>query len=242
MASDAQARGWGKGWPTDRSADMTTVTATRSGAKWEVHKAVAPILGYIVNEAERRGYLFHRPGQVHDDWGYANRPIAGTRTPSNHSWGLAVDIDATKYPQGQRRSVPPDWLIALFKQWSWDWGGGWKHADPMHFEFDSTPNRAAQLVAMLAASSVEAKPVPVPPGTPAPIPPPVSVPPAVPAEEDDMIVRNTEDGSIWAVSATHMHHLTPDQWKQRSGVEPIAVRDMHPLEVWSLALAGRQVV
>ena len=84
MASDAQARGWGKGWPTNRSGDMTTVTATRSGAKWEVHKAVAPILGYIVNEAERRGYLFHRPGQVHDDWGYSNRPIAGTRTPSNH--------------------------------------------------------------------------------------------------------------------------------------------------------------
>jgi len=57
-----------------------------------------------------------------------------------------------------------------------------------------------------------------------------------------MIVRNRETGEIWAVSSTHMHHLTPDQWKQRSGTEPVAIKDMHPLEVWSLALAGRQVV
>ena len=91
--SDASARGWGRGWPTNRQADMTWVRAPISGARWEVHRRVAPLLAYIVGEAERRGYLFdHGPGDVDDDWGYSNRPIRGTRTPSNHSWGLAALI------------------------------------------------------------------------------------------------------------------------------------------------------
>ena len=116
--SSAQDRGWGRGWPVDRGGEMVWVRAPISGARWQVHRDVAPILAYVVAEAERRGYLFdYGPGDVDDDWGYSNRPIRGTRTPSNHSWGLAVDIDAQNYPQGQRRRVPPAWLISLFAQW-----------------------------------------------------------------------------------------------------------------------------
>ena len=37
---------------------MIWVKAPLSGAKWQVHHEVAPLLAYIVAEAERRGYLF----------------------------------------------------------------------------------------------------------------------------------------------------------------------------------------
>lgn len=235
--SSAQDRGWGRGWPTDRTADMVWVRAPISGARWQVHRQVAPILSYVVAEAERRGHLFdYGPGDVDDDWGYSNRPIAGTRTPSNHSWGLAVDIDAQNYPQGQTRRQPPGWLISLFKQWGFSWGGSYR--DPMHFEFLGTPNDAAALVGMLVASGD--KPVPVPPGTPSPTNP--TPPNRLDGGGDDMVLRNSDDGAIWAVSATHMHHLTPTEWKQRSEVEKVTPFPVPPLYLYSLALAGRQVV
>lgn len=169
MTSSASTRGWGPGWPTNRSRDMARVTAP-SGARWDVHRDVAPILQRIVNEAEQRGYRFHKgPRDVPDDWGYSNRPIRGTRVPSTHSWGLAVDIDAQDYPQGQRRKVPPAWLIDLFRAYRWEWGGGWSYADPMHFEFSGTRNDARRMVAMMTATP----PPYTPPPTPAPSPLPI---------------------------------------------------------------------
>lgn len=145
---------------------MTWATAPKSGARWQVHREVAPILAKIVTEAENRGYLFdHGPADQNDDWGYVNRPIRGTRVPSNHSWGLAVDIDATLYPQGQNRHRPPGWLIDLFAQYRWEWGGNWSYKDPMHFEFAGTLADARRIVALLTA-----KPPPyTPPPTQLPV-------------------------------------------------------------------------
>ena len=48
MTSAASSRGWGRGWPTNRASEMKTVTAP-SGARWDVHRDVAPILQRIVN-------------------------------------------------------------------------------------------------------------------------------------------------------------------------------------------------
>ena len=242
MSSSAQDRGWGRGWPVDRGGEMVWVRAPISGARWQVHRDVAPILSYVIAEAERRGYLFdYGPGDVDDDWGYSNRPIRGTRTPSNHSWGLAVDIDAQNYPQGQRKRVPPAWLISLFSQWGWSWGGGWSYVDPMHFEFLGTPAQARMFVAMLAASSTADRPVPVPPGTPSPV-----TNPTTPNRNDggssDMVLRNIQDGAIWAVSATHMHHLSPDEWAKRAELEKVTPFPVQPLYILALAAGSRQVI
>jgi len=221
MAS-AQSRGWGAGWPTNRLDDMIWVKAPLSGAKWQVHHEVAPLLAYIVAEAERRGYLFdYGPKDPDDDWGYANRPIAGTRSPSNHSWGLAVDIDASRYPQGQRRLKPPDWLVYLFGQWGWSWGGGWSNPDPMHFEVTSTPAHVRQLVAMLAASHVQNRPIPVPPGTPSPLKPPTSRP-----LEDPMQIIHVPDAP---------NLVNPDTW---FGTNGISYRPLAPGEPDWLVISG----
>ncbi len=205
MASSAQKRGWGPGWPADRSTQMVWVRAPISGGKWQVHREVARILAYIISEAESRGYLFdYGPKDIDDDWGYSNRPIRGTRTPSNHSWGLAVDIDAQKYPQGQRKKVPPSWLIALFGQWKWEWGGGWSYSDAMHFEFVGTPSDARLLVSMLAASHMQARPVPVPVGTPSP-----QSPPPPPGGKPMQIVHVPDSSK----------NVNPDTWFITDGIE-----------------------
>lgn len=172
MTAPANLRGWGQGWPVDRSADMQWVRASRSGAKWQVHREIAPIVEYLVNEVERRGYLFdHGPDDVDDEWGYNNRPIRGKRVPSNHSWGLAIDVDAQEYPFGVRRN-PPQWIIDLFDAYLFDHGGAWRKPDGMHFEFRGTPREARWLVAALAAHHLQG----TPPARPSTVPPPYNPP------------------------------------------------------------------
>lgn len=149
---------------------MRLVTAARSGAKWWLHHEIAPIFNWIVDECERRGYLFdHGPTDVDDDWGYANRPIRGSNQPSDHSWGLAGDIDAQNFPMGQSRRQPPAWIIALFEHYRFTYGGRWSRPDPMHFEFNGTPAEARFIVACLAAAHVASKPVPMPPNAEPPV-------------------------------------------------------------------------
>lgn len=174
MAYAANLRGWGPGWPTNRIKDQVWVQAQRSRVRFQVHHGIAPIIKFLIDEVERRGYLLHVPGKTPDDWSFNSRPIRGTNRPSNHSWGLAIDIDATKYPQGQRRNQPPRWVIDLFRAYGFEYGGDWSNSDPMHFEFAGSVSEARWLVAALAASHVVKQPAPVPPTVPPPLP--VSLP------------------------------------------------------------------
>lgn len=163
MTTPANLRGWGQGWPVNRSKDMRTVKAARSGVPFTVHHEIAPIIKYLVDEVERRGYMIHTPGQTPDDWSYNNRPIRGRRTPSNHSWGLAIDIDATQYPLGSSKRHP-SWMVELFRAHGFDYGGDWTgRKDPMHYEFAGWPSDARRIAASIA-------------GQPAPTPPPYRQP------------------------------------------------------------------
>lgn len=209
MTAPANLRGWGQGWPVNRSKDMRTVRTTRSGVAFVVHHEIAPIIKYLVDEVERRGYMIHTPGQTPDDWSYNNRPIRGRRTPSNHSWGLAIDIDATQYPLGSRKRLP-SWIVELFRAHGFDYGGDWSRPDPMHFEFNGWPSDARRIAARLAGQ-------PAPGPTPPPYRPPATspTPPPTLAPEDDMYIRDTSTGAIFAISATHYQQLTPAQWADR---------------------------
>lgn len=196
--SRADTRGWGRGWPQNNSAKMRTVRAFRSGVALSVHREIAPIVEFVLNEVERRGYLYdHGPKDVNDDWGYANRPIAGTSIPSNHSWGLAVDLDAQEYPQGQRKRRPPQWVDDIWRKYGFQNGVYWANPDPMHYEFMGTPSDARFLVASLAGHSIENTPPPMPPSAPAPRP-----------QEDEMkeLVQDP-GGAVWLVSGVWRTHV-----------------------------------
>jgi len=87
----AQTRGWGPGWPTSRLADQVPLKYITG----RIHKDIHELVSLLCQETERRGYGINPKWS----WGYASRPIAGTRVPSNHSWGLAIDINAPVNPQ-----------------------------------------------------------------------------------------------------------------------------------------------
>ncbi|GAB3774817.1 hypothetical protein FB382_003952 [Nocardioides ginsengisegetis] len=67
---------------------------------------------------------------------YYPRFIAGTTTLSNHSFGLALDLNV---PGNQRGTVGEmdRQVVAIFEKWGFTWGGRWHYTDPMHFEMNS---------------------------------------------------------------------------------------------------------
>lgn len=66
---------------------------------------------------------------------YYPRFIAGTTTLSNHSFGLAIDINSLENQRGTVGQMHP-MVVAVFKKWGFAWGGDWSYTDPMHFELE----------------------------------------------------------------------------------------------------------
>lgn len=139
-----KSKHWGNGWPVDRSDDMRRVSANESHAKVKVHRRISRLVNILLDESEERGYVFHK----NQCGGYSNRPIkhAGhlTTTPSNHSWGLAVDLNSIINPQSSDGTVTtniPKWMVVMWRSFGFAWGGHYhnKFKDPMHFEFMGGP-------------------------------------------------------------------------------------------------------
>jgi hypothetical protein len=66
---------------------------------------------------------------------YAPRRIPSSGSLSLHAWGLAVDVNASRNPQGS----PPDQdrrLVRIMERHGFSWGGRWPTVpDGMHFEY-----------------------------------------------------------------------------------------------------------
>lgn len=153
-------RGWGAGWPScggAKAAGTAVVTADRSGTRFSVHKRIARLVDLIVDECERRDYQL-KAGQT---GGYNCRPIGGTSSPSNHSWGLAIDINWLTNPMRKPLTTDiPAWVVALFNRYGFAWGGHYSGTpDAMHFEFMGTPEQADEMTA-LALRELTATPIP----------------------------------------------------------------------------------
>ncbi len=135
----ASARGWGSGWP-DCQEQLLRVVDVGGGVRLRVRREIAPLVERLCEETIRRGYPL-RAGQC---WGFACRSIRGSRTPSNHSWGLAVDLNSLKNPMGSRLVTDmPDWMPALWKGHGFRWGGDYRgRKDAMHFEYMGTREQA----------------------------------------------------------------------------------------------------
>jgi D-alanyl-D-alanine carboxypeptidase len=84
---------------------------------------------------------------------YNCRTVADTGEPSMHSWGAAIDINATYadywlWPRGKSANAIPTEIIDIFERHGFIWGGKWSHYDTMHFEYRpellNTPPATAQ--------------------------------------------------------------------------------------------------
>jgi hypothetical protein len=85
-----------------------------------------------------------------DDWGYAERPIRGSATISNHASGTAIDLNATRWALGSSPSVnlngaQIDTVRRIVGatggvvRWGGDYTG---RKDPMHFEINDNRTEA----------------------------------------------------------------------------------------------------
>jgi len=67
---------------------------------------------------------------------YARRSIRGFGShPSTHSWGIAIDLEADKFPLGSTNRFP-DEVVKIFQNAGFFYGGDFQsRKDPMHFQF-----------------------------------------------------------------------------------------------------------
>jgi hypothetical protein len=67
---------------------------------------------------------------------YYPRFIAGTTSLSNHSFGLALDLNVPGNQRGTAGEMDRT-VVSIFKKWGFAWGGDWNFTDPMHFEMNA---------------------------------------------------------------------------------------------------------
>src|SRR4029079_10804563 len=145
---DASERGWGDGWPAVRSAEMVDLVVGGISFPGGVHRDVAGLMETLIAASVDQGWLTLKDGWC---WGYANRPIKTptggfTDTPSNHSWGLAIDINTPENPFGGVSHAIPEEMGNFWESWEFRWGGHYETTqDWMHFEFMGTPEDALTL-------------------------------------------------------------------------------------------------
>jgi hypothetical protein len=117
---------------TDLAPDLTHVVAP-GGAKFTVASSAADRFTGLITDLEAAGYKIDPA----ISGGYNPRYIAGTQTPSEHAYGLAIDVNSVRNPQGGTTSdLPPDLARELAAKYGMVWGGDWhgKTRDPMHFQ------------------------------------------------------------------------------------------------------------
>lgn len=132
----AEAHGWGSGWPSCQRTKMAAVT--KAGVTVYVRREIAALVATLLEATERQGYDV-KPGQT---WGFACRAIRGTDTPSNHSWGLALDINSLTNPMSTTfaSDIPPA-VVAMWWAAGFYWGGWYgSRPDTMHFEYIHRPS------------------------------------------------------------------------------------------------------
>lgn len=141
---DAASRGWGPGWPHCQGDAQQTVSG--GGVRVTVRREIGTIVARCLDDTVAAGYAL-RQG---DTGGFNCRQIRHTGIASNHSWGLAVDLNWDDNPYGGSAHAIPDAVAVIWKGRGFRWGGDYAGTrDWMHFEFMGTPAEAARVAASL---------------------------------------------------------------------------------------------
>lgn len=118
------------------------------GVNIRVNKLIAPYLAEAESRVRSAGLNIHLKQEQCScqNW----RPIRGGTELSNHSWGVAVDLNSIDNPWqphlngsnhgGKMVSNWPPEFVSIMKDVGFKWGGEWSgRADPMHFEMAANP-------------------------------------------------------------------------------------------------------
>jgi hypothetical protein len=143
---------------TRGQTEARIVTVKLMGFEVRAHEQVAAALEAVNNDLEVltetdpgvRRFVAGLKGLAGYNW----REIAGTRSRSYHSYGIAIDLAPKSFggkhtywrwalPQNEefyaipyeRRWMVPQQIVEVFEQWGFIWGGKWFFFDTMHFEY-----------------------------------------------------------------------------------------------------------
>ena len=119
--------------PSWVAAHIATETMPIIGAM-TCNRAIFPQLRAALEEIASRGLA----GKIHPSeyaGCYYPRFIAGTTVLSNHSFGLAFDINVPGNQRGTAGEIDRT-VVSIFEKWGFTWGGRWSYTDPMHFELN----------------------------------------------------------------------------------------------------------
>lgn len=187
----AASRGWGPGWPNCQYSKWVTITLS-NGQRLSVRGEISFLVKGLCEETMRRGY-----GLVNGwCWGSACRAIRGTSTASNHSWGLAVDLNAPNNPMSSKLITDmPRWMVDLWERYGFRWGGRYRtRPDAMHYEYMGTPADAKRHTDQFFADLAKPSPTPTPP----------------PEEDDDMqqlIIKGRTEAEWWITDGRSKSHV-----------------------------------
>lgn len=156
FCSDLQEALWGR---TEAQIRRSARSTTFIGRRMFVNEVAAEALAEA--EQDLRALAETDPGvaawieEIDITYSFIDRGIAGTRTRSQHSWGLAVDFVPASYEglqvywrwtrawnrNGWHRTPledrwsPPAVVVQTFERHGFLWGGKWAHFDNLHFEY-----------------------------------------------------------------------------------------------------------
>lgn len=135
-----QTKGEAEAYLTTISVPVMNVNGAKSNMSLTVHKKLAKEINAIFEEMVDIGF------PVNSASGYTYRKMAsGTGSLSHHSYGVAIDVNASANPAIYQSSnidkSSPYYInsrvVALWKKHGFYWGGDWsgKFYDPMHFTY-----------------------------------------------------------------------------------------------------------
>lgn len=136
-------KGWGPGWP-DCQLDKREPHDIFAGG---VHRRIHELVSILCEYMKERGFRFMSPGC----WGWGCRATKGSTgdTPSFHSWGLGIDINAPQNVFGAPRETSDIatnnfWVVGLMREFGFFWLGP-DIKDWMHFSFCGSPEDADRM-------------------------------------------------------------------------------------------------
>lgn len=104
--------------------------------KITVHKKLAEEVKMVYDE------LYQIKFPVSDSGGYNYRNMTKSNKLSHHSYGVAIDLNASSNPFGgtnnkNSKFYNNDEVVAIWKKHGFYWGGDWNNSrnDPMHFTY-----------------------------------------------------------------------------------------------------------
>jgi len=129
----------------DLESDVKDIFSALLAMRFPI-ESIVPIIAYDWDD--------ERSMAENNSSGFNYRPILGTDTPSNHSFGRALDLNPALNPYYAHGNVYPanaaydpaapgtiikdEAVVMLFEQKGWTWGGNW--SDPIDYQhFQKAP-------------------------------------------------------------------------------------------------------